>query len=298
MDRIGLLVLGSQAPLILDAVLDGLDDARFRVFLHVDAKLPLEHYTRPLRNLARITLVEPRTKVFWGGFSMIEAETTLIRAALADPSIRTFTMLSDDAAPVRRADVLYTALRDGPNRMSFDLRDDVQPWYRGFYCPDAEFSMYRDRAWQERTVSETDLDTLRRLVALRERGKKPLDRVFFSRQWWSLDRPTLESILRVMDEDTHLTESFRFSVMSDELMFATIFQLLHPGRVTLGVPMCMHFTPHCRTFHTPAELAELRVQPDHLFARKLHPERTELVEAARALGDRIDVAVGLSPHGG
>lgn len=296
MDRIGFLVLGSQAPLILDAVLDGLDD-RFRVFLHVDAKLPLDAYAGAMRNLARVTVVEPRTKVFWGGFSMVEAAVTLARAALADPSIRTFVLLSDDAAPVRRADVLYTALRDGPNRISFDVRDDVQPWYRGFYLPDAEFSMYRDRAWQERTVQESDLDNLRRLVALRERGKKPLEHVHFSRQWWSLDRPTLEEILRTMEEDTHLAESFRFSVMSDETMFATIFQLLHPGRVTLGVAMCMHFTPHCRTFHHAGELAELRVQPDHLFARKLHPGHAELVEAARALGDRVDVAVGLPPHG-
>lgn len=296
MDRIGLLVLGSQAPLILDAVLDGLDD-RFRVFLHVDAKLSLDDYTRPMRNLGRVTLVEPRVKVFWGGFSMVEAAVSLARAALADPTIRTFALLSDDAAPVRRADVLHTALRDGPNRISFEMRDDVQPWYRGFYLPDTEFSMYRELTWQERTVKESDLDALRRLVALRERGKKPLAHVHFSRQWWSLDRPTLEAILRTMEEDTHLAESFRFSVMSDETMFATIFQLLHPGRVTLGVSMCMHFTPHCRTFHHPAELAELSVRPEHLFARKLHPAHPELVEAARALGDRIDVAVGLSPHG-
>ncbi len=293
MDKIGLLVMGSQAPLVLDRVVDSLDDRLFRVFLHVDGKCDLASYVGTMRNLHRITVVEPRSNVFWGGYSMVEAEMTLIRAALADPELDTFVMLSDDAAPVRRPDIVHAALVSTPDRISADLRDDVQQWYYRFYFPDTNATMYRDRGWWERTIEPEDLDKFRHLVAAQERGKKQIGRIYFSRQWWSLSRTSLTALVNNLDQDEHLVESFRFCVMSDELMFATLYQMQHTDLVTLGVPMFNQFTPHCRTFHDEHELAEIRLSPEHLFMRKIRPDRADLVETASTLGDKVIVAVQL-----
>jgi hypothetical protein len=294
MEKIGILVLGNQAPMVLDKVLDSLDGHLFRVFLHVDAKRDLGEYTKAMRNLDRINLVEPRSAVFWGGFSMVEAEMTMIRAALADPELVAFVMLSDDTAPVRRPGVIHAALVSTPDRISAEIREDAQHWYRNFYLPDTSFTTYRNRGWWDRTVELGDLDKLRHLIAARERGKKEIGCIYFSRQWWSLSRQCLEALVSDMDQDEHLVDSFRFCVMPDEIMFPTLFHLRYPGTTTLGVPMFTQFTPHCRTFHNQGEMNEVRLSSEHLFMRKIHPDRADLVDMAATLGDTVAVSVQLS----
>ena len=87
MSKIGVLVIGANAPKILGRVLDLFVDPRFRFFLHVDSKLNLATYLKDMGGAERVTLVEPRIRVFWGGYSMIEAELALIDTALPDPAV-------------------------------------------------------------------------------------------------------------------------------------------------------------------------------------------------------------------
>ena len=129
------------------------------------------------------------------------------------------------------------------------------------------------------------------MIAAQERGKKQIGTIYFSRQWWSLGRTSLQALLDDMERDEHLVESFRFCVMSDELMFATLYQLRYPGSVTLGVPMFDQFIPHTRVFHNEQEMAEVRLSHEHLFMRKIHPDRADLVEMAAALGDKVMVSI-------
>lgn len=54
------------------------------VFVHVDAKSPaLDEFIGVLRGMERVTLVEPRVRVWWGGASAIDATHCLLRESFA-----------------------------------------------------------------------------------------------------------------------------------------------------------------------------------------------------------------------
>ena len=58
--------------------------------------------------------------------------------------------------------------------------------------------------------------------------------------------------------------------------------------------MFNQFTPHCRIFHTEGDLSEVRISPEHLFMRKMHPDCPYLVDMAASLGDAVAVSVQLA----
>jgi hypothetical protein len=185
--KIAMLVIGSAAPRIIDRVSAFFDEKRFKFFLHVDAKTDLTAYMSNLSNPEKFTLVEDRVAVFWGGFSMVEAELSLIRRALADPEISHFILISDDTAPLRSPDAIYRSIVNVPDRMG-NLRNGWREgWYYGFFYPDSTFSSLRPMGLhEERQVKPIDGKMIVRLEMLRARGKKSVPAVCFGRQWWAL----------------------------------------------------------------------------------------------------------------
>ena len=280
MKKIAILVIGANAPKILGRVLDHFDDPRFRFFLHVDAKIDISPYTRDVRNLDRITMIQPRLPVFWGGFSMIEAELALIKAALADPSVQRLALWSDDTAPLRGPDETYQALMDAPDRIATDVLPYVQNWYNQFYFADSRFTNPLKMDVQKRNFELVDWENIKRLQCLVERGKKPLENVYFSRQWWALGRASAEAILHYADEDEHLVESFRFSLFPDETFFPTLFRLCFPETKVPDVPMYADYDrwPVPWVFGKRNELPSVKLISDRLFVRKLSPDAINLVD--------------------
>lgn len=281
--RVGVLTLGSFAPKVFGRTMAMLADPRLRVFLHVDAKQDLARYLQDAGPAAQAAaVVEPRVSIFWGGWSMIEAEFALIRAALADPSIDRMVLISDDSALIQSPDALVAALTRQPDRMAFEQTPHVWQRYSRVHFADSRFSSIRPVWFMDRNVTEADCEELTRLVALARRGKKPLDAVYFSRQWWSLSRRTAEALLDLPAQDEHLMESFRFTVLPDEIYFATAYRMFVGRRRLPDVPTYANYEhkPSPQVFREAEELRAARWEPHHFFIRKIAPGSPHLVDVA------------------
>ena len=280
MNKVAILVIGAKAPKVLGRVLDLFDDVRFRFFLHVDAKINLDAYRKELGHDDRLTLIEPRIPVFWGGYSMIEVELALLREALADPDVVNLVLWSDDTAPLRAAEEIYQSLMKAPDRISNEVRDYTQEWYTKFYFGDSNFTSFV-KHMDPRDFGTTDWENLKRLQLFTQRGKKDLKKVFFSRQWWSLSRDSATTILRYIQQDEHLVDSFRYSLFPDEIFFATLYQLCGLKADVSEVPMFADYErPPVPFIYTwPRDLPDPRkVPPKYLFFRKIWPWSTDLVD--------------------
>lgn len=67
---------------------------RTHVFLHVDAKAEAAPFAEAVAGLARVTLLDARQRVEWGGFSVVEATLALLRAARRQGGFETYALLS------------------------------------------------------------------------------------------------------------------------------------------------------------------------------------------------------------
>ncbi len=280
MNKVAVLVIGAKAPKVLGRVLDLFDDERFRFFLHVDAKINLDAYRKELGHADRLTMIEPRIAVFWGGYSMIEVELALMREALADPDVANLVLWSDDTAPLRAAEEIYQSLMNAPDRIASEVRDYTQEWYTKFYFGDSNFTSFIKHL-DPRDFGAADWENIKRLQLFKQRGKKELKKVFFSRQWWSLGRDSATTILRYIEQDEHLVESFRYSLFPDEIFFATLYQLCGLKADVSEVPMFADYErpPVPFVYTRPRDLPDPRKVPsNYLFFRKIWPWSVDLVD--------------------
>jgi hypothetical protein len=281
MSKIGALVLCHSAPLIIDKVIGLLGQDCFRFFLHVDKKLNISDYVSAMKNAGQVAFIEDRITIFWGGFGMVEAEIALAEAALADPEISSFVLISDDTVPLRPPAEIHAALAAAPDRIVCAAKGRTRKVYDEFYFLDAKFSSLRGRDMNETYLRPEDFERFERMVQLRRRGKKPLETLYFGRQWWSLSRHSLQAIVRLAKEDDWLLESFRFSACPDETFFQTCFRLCFPQAPVLDLPTYNDWSrPAARpwVFSTAEDLRATKFDQAHLFARKIRRDLPELVD--------------------
>lgn len=312
--RVAVLVLAHD-PAPLQYLLDTLD-ARFRVFIHMDAKTGLDRLAQAgLRLPAHATLISPRLAVFWGGFTMMRATLALIDAALAEADFDRLVLLSGDTLPVRRPEVLLDELAPD-NRREFieliDVPDD--PGLARVTAPDATARLGWVQPW--RFHNRTDWDHLLLNPATRHQAatqygldqsqadwlrgdaqalvQAALDllpprppmfpRLRYGSQWWALSGATLRAV-RPRLHDPAVQAWFRHMQVSDEHMIHTVLaNTLDIDAV--GTPVWSDLAQRAAGRHQ-LDADGFRRAPRQgrqvLFARKFHPDAApDLAAALRA----------------
>src|SRR5579863_9285303 len=97
---IAALILAHQCPELLARLAKRLESYGAQCFIHVDAKVDIAPFEAECSG-TNSTFVKPRTKVTWGGFSMVEATITLLSAALSDTRFTHFVLISGDTYPIK-----------------------------------------------------------------------------------------------------------------------------------------------------------------------------------------------------
>lgn len=273
--RIALLVLACHAAAVLEQLAAFFAAERFRIFVHLDAREDIHAYSRGRHWPTNLEFVPQRFPVFWGGFNMVRATEALAWTALRDPACAVCALVSDDTLPVVKPDAVYDALRMEPNRIDVGLRRRNPPFqqrYDEFFFLDAPATDARYLSVEQRNFDVRALAALRRLEALRVRGKYRHREVWGGSQWWSLGRAGLEASLAELRNNTWLRESFEFSAVPDE----SVFHTLHANRLGLDArsftsPMLadMSRMPAPFIYTTSSEIPE--IPPGKLFLRKIDP---------------------------
>jgi hypothetical protein len=244
----------------LQYLLDALD-ARFTVFVHLDAKSDFAGLRVPghARVLAR------RLNVFWGGWSMMRATLALIAEARAARATR-YVLISGDSLPVRRADALQAALSEpgeyiemvrvpqaavesGEGSDAATARLGwVQPWRFAAAVHGDHWllnPMLREAAASRYGVSQPAMDFIRgdaeRLVqeviaCLHPPRPALFESWWYGRQWWALSAHAMEAILPAL-HDPQAQAFFRFMQVPDEHMLHTVLANT-PGALDAGVLGC------------------------------------------------------------
>jgi hypothetical protein len=212
-----LIIAHHQADLLRTA-LRLLDDERNDIFIHVDERSTGLDEADLAGSVQRAGLFfTERTRVNWGGYSMINAEMLLLRAAVERGGYSYVHLLSGVDLPLKTQEEihLFFERHDGTEFVHF--ADDLDISYRvKYYYPFQELRGRGTSRW---------LDRLQRLgVALQDRAG--IDRIGpsgpaprFGACWFSITGGLAQYLV---DRAPEIRRTYRMSVCCDEIFLQTM----------------------------------------------------------------------------
>jgi hypothetical protein len=271
----GAPILRRIAPLYAEAAWD--------IFVHLDRKVDQSAYVKALGDGARICrLVDDPVEVFWGGYSMIEAEIKLIEAAKQVANHDRYILVSDDTVPIHPAPVLESHFANETDFIELNRQEPGSEFhgrYAGFFFLDHPATAAVRRG--HRLLSELDgrfFDKMAEIATLRQTGKSEVD-VYWGSQFWSLTASTVEFVLERIAADRRLRQSFEFSAISDELLFQSVIGSAQEGRTLEPGPMYADWhVPQGPRIYSNMEELPYDFLPHHAFIRKISPGAHQLVD--------------------
>lgn len=283
--RVALLVLAHREPDVLRHSIPLYKTVGFDIFVHLDCKVDKRQYVERLGPEARsCSIIDRRTNVFWGGFSMVEAELALIFAAIAHGQYDRYVLVSDDTFPIVPGERLLRLLSEDLDRVMLRKLEPSDPFsarYTGFYHFDHPASALQGRPIESAAIDDEFLADLVAIQELKKHGKKLID-VYYGSQWWAITASTMTTILQKLDADRHLFASFKYSAVPDELLFQTLVgNYVDRSRVRSGI-VYVEWAKDPRPYIFKS-VAEIQTIPsDFCLIRKLNSGSVELLASLSA----------------
>jgi hypothetical protein len=221
--KIAALVQVHLRPDLAAYLLNRLSTPLWNVYVHVDRKTDVA----PFGALSdRAVFLRRRKRVFWGGFSQIEATLLLLRRAYGDTENTHFYLMSGQCFPIKTDVEIEHRLRQcGGNFVSMvKMPTHEKPLLRlnRWHCNDVRYGkLHRYRRAFFRRLPERNLHRLLR-------GMEP----WAGSQWWLLNRQAVGQIFDFVSRNRWYPRAFWYSHCPDECFFQTLVR--HLGIVLDG----------------------------------------------------------------
>ncbi len=272
MKKHAFLIVAHGSFRLLQQLVSLLDDERNDVFLLVDSASRLDP---DALTTARSSLtVLPRVPVYWSGFSLIQAELNLLRAARAG-GYHYYHLLSGSDLPLVSQDCLHARLEDSTLEYV-----DIDPggeafahWKVGYYHLLVETRPYRT-FWAYRMLGHA-LVRLQAMMGI-DRTRKIGMRLYHGSAFFSI---THDFAGYVLDRESWVRSHFHHTLVGEEVFVQTLamaspFQSRIAGRHAFKTGNLRYIDWARKQGNSPysfrmRDLQELRdASRDYLFARK------------------------------
>jgi hypothetical protein len=251
----------------------------------VDEKSPIEDFVDALgEDAERVSIVQDRLNIRWGGFLMVQATLNLLRRMRATKLHDRYTLLSGDSYPIKpTAEILQAFEGDEDFISSLPVTPGEHKYQRlqFVHMPDSDIGSLRANP-KARYFTASDLDTVEVLPKLIRERSRFLERFayFTGSQWWSLRNSSLDRIMNFFESEPDYLLNFRYSAVPDEAFFHTAYrhlglQTTKTRRTIVYVDWSSH--PQPRLFKEDYEMERLFTS-EKLFARKFCDDAIRLLD--------------------
>ncbi len=269
------------------------------VFVHLDqgAAFSPDDVLARVRTRKSITMMSPRLRVQWGGYSHLAAILGLLRTARATGSFGYFHLLTGQCYPTKHLNEIFQFFEK--NRGSEYLENFSLPtdrWDRGGLNRMAYYHLYDRLDAQKRVlgvrVNARIIDAIARLqaqIGLERELPGSFATYYGGSGYWSLSCDSIDFVLGVLDTTPDLEGRFRHTSCPEELLFQTLI-MNSPLRNRVVGSNLRYIDWSYRNGSIPAVLDESDFEridsSGALFARKLDPRLSQRLLAL--LKERID----------
>ena len=301
--KLAYLILAHKDPAHVGRVVRRLQHPDASVFVHIDKKSAIEPFRESLEGLD-VTVLENRIKVYWAGFSSLQAIMNMIDEALRDPrQFSHFCLLSGSDYPIKSNRQIFEFLTREPknfvnvgtNLSASSHRNAIS----GFH--------FKDIPWLNPKVPvETIADRVLSFLCNRAIWAVQLDKrkrrlpagfdFYRGSAWWCLTRQTAEHVRAFCREHPTIYNFNRFAHAPDEILIQSILMNSRAGRLEIdeeqldALPASFSAPDNVYGLHyidwrnqgshpkilTQEDFANLRDTPA-LFARKFDPNTSAAV---------------------
>ena len=180
-------------------------------FIHIDRKTEEKPFRTELGDDDRVTIIDERVKVNWGGFSQVRATLALLSAALnAECHSHRFCLLSGADFPIKPNTRIQPALDSSWEFMRVDRRLASQDNHS--HCGNVRAYWFMDSPGLLKD----------RLSGRIKRGPYEGITLYHGAAWWALTRNCVEYVLQFLEEHPDYVSYFKYVLIPDEIFFQSI----------------------------------------------------------------------------
>lgn len=213
--KVAHLILAHNNPQQLKRLAKRLSHSDAHFFVHVDLKADLAEFIKAAEGL-NITFIHNRIKVFWGGFSMVQATLNgCIEILSSTQKYDYINLLSLQDYPIKNTKHIHDYLHANAGKIFMRYESVSEEWLEAgirlsrYYFPDTTF---KGRYRLEQIVN-----------ALLPARKIPNGLTAVGRsQWFTASTDSIQYVLDYVKQHPEITKFFRYTWGSDELFFQTI----------------------------------------------------------------------------
>lgn len=221
--KIAYLILAHQYPEQLARLINRLERRDVVFHIHIDARSDIQPFSDVLANNPRVVFVKRRVKVFWKGYSQVEATLAVAESALPEAADH-YVLISGVDYPLKPAGDIVSFFDGKTQYMHWFQFDDSPEWYRHtryWHLYDSIWTNPRQGinplAWR---IQRHIMGKLMRRLPPRKYlpGLVP----YGGSQWWALSHDCLEYCVEYFNNHPEFVRFYRYTESPDELVFQTI----------------------------------------------------------------------------
>lgn len=259
--KIAALIRAYHRPEQLALLLDRLSGDLWAPYVHIDRKADIRLFDA---SRGKALFLENRVQVNWGGMTQVEAAMLLLRAALSDPAITHFYLMSGQCYPVKTDAQIRARISSLPVGTA-NLMERIA-------MPVSHKPLQRyTRRWLHDVRNPIAWRILRRLFP--RLPDQPLSKLrgielYGGSCWWLFERESVEKMLAFLEHNRWFWRLFRYSDCPDEMLLHSLVAPLgiHIGGDTPTADTWIQGKAHPETV-TEAMHREFEAGPA-LFGRK------------------------------
>ena len=287
-----ILIIAHEVNSVFTTLLQMLDHPKIDIFIHMDAKTKAYDPSNTLKLVNRSRIFHtPRIKVFWGGYSQIEAELLLLDAAASQGHYEHYHLLSGADLPIKKTDEIidFFERHHGQEFVNFQSANFGYPERVMYYYPLQDvFSRQKNKVLRKinALVRRVILFSQKIMHVHRNKG------INFQKgtQWFSIT----DSLARyVLSKQEWIRNVFHDTFCCDEVFLHTLVEnsrfkdnLYNPAHDDRHVASCMRLIDWKRGSPYTFRLSDLDeiISSPAMFARKFHPSvDAEIIDRIREL---------------
>ena len=216
------LIMAHKDDYTFRSLLRLIDDQRNTIFIHMDRKNSTYNFEKVIKYVQTKVIHVKRIDVKWGGYSLIEAELTLLQTAVKYGDFQYYHLLSAEDLPIKSQDEIHAFFDDASQKqyefVHFDSISGEKYCDRVYY-----YYLYTDLVGRSRNIFSkilrnlqfVSLDLQKRLKVKRNTDLK----VMKGAEWFSITNDFAEYII---ERREWIKKKFKFSFCGDEIFLQTI----------------------------------------------------------------------------
>ena len=199
----------------------------FSIYIHIDKKSSISAKELiKLRNCRNVALVVQKYNVNWGGFNHLKAILYLCNYAFRDSDNFYFHLISGHDFPIKRKKDFIKFFTENKDKNFLDFFVVPKPgWADNEGMDRLEyynfFDVFNWKDSKQRAVILKFLAIQKKLGYKRSISKR-IPQLYGGSTWWSLNRRSLEYVMRYIRKNRYFLRRFKYTLCSEEFFFQTI----------------------------------------------------------------------------